>query len=159
MNEVMQCFLQGRPWRWAGLKWPRDHRTMCPVGSLQQHCSRAPTRRKSDLPHAVQVAASSADEDTFAFDVLISDDPEVLAQAITRLRLDNERMREELQAAVKALEAVSPAASVLWAKEAAFHLEGLTADDLAQGKGHFCPGKKICDRRFFTLALLCGVRP
>lgn len=83
--------------------------------------------------HAVEIASVSANEDMPAFDVLVSDDPAELEQAIVRLQLDNERMRQELQAAVQALESVSPAASVLWAREAAFHLEGLTADDVAQG--------------------------
>jgi hypothetical protein len=68
-------------------------------------------------------------------EILVSEDPEELAHAIAQLQLENKRMREELQMAVRALESVSPEASVQWAREAAFHLEGLTADDLAQGQG------------------------
>eukprot|EP00884_Botryococcus_braunii_P007478 jgi/Botrbrau1/16731/Bobra.0301s0003.2 len=134
MTTVMQCNLEGMFLKYVAPKLSRHRKPVCPVGSMHQQQSKIPRTSRSQLPLAVPVVASlPADEETFAFDVLVSDDPEVLAEAIARLQRDNERMREELQAAVKALESVSPAASVLWAKQAAFHLEGLTADDLAQG--------------------------
>jgi hypothetical protein len=135
-NVQRQILLEGRP---PGLVAPSRRsshpRHVLAVSALPHENGRPFSRTPSQSVKAVKVEVAPAERDAYSYEILVSEDPEELAHAIAQLQLENKRMREELQVAVKALESVSPEASVQWAREAAFHLEGLTADDLAQGLG------------------------